>query len=340
MAAVNGRLIITVVDAKGLNSDQYGKVDPYCKVTLPALLIDDTFKTKACKKPGNSPVWEESHAFNLNKVKLDTKIKFELYDHDVFKNEYLGAAEVALGELLHYKGKIQYYHLLEKRPDNRVAGYIGIVTEFDDHDLKEHQTHEKLGAVIEQKVQCKCAPGECRCTGECACKKPEVPTQQITDASKTLNGLLTITVVDAKDVDSPQYGKDFPYCKVILPGLLINDTFTTKDCKKSGNSPVWEESHAFKLNKVKLDTKIKFELYDHDVFKNEYLGAAEVYLNELLENKGKLHYYKLIEKRPDHRVAGYIGIVTEFDDHDLKEDLAHIREKMHDVAIGQKVQGK
>jgi len=204
------------------------------------------------------------------------------------------------------------------------------VAEFDDHDVKEDLTHIREKESLGQKAQCKCAPGKCLCA--------TLPTQQIADASK--NGLLTVTVVDAKDLNSPQYGKVDPYCKVTIPGLLLDDSFKTKNCKKIGISPVWEESHAFKLNKIKLETKVKFELFDHDVFKDEYLGATEIHLNELLRNKGKIHYYELLEKRPDHRVAGYVGIVTEFDDHELKEDLAHIREKMQDTAIGQKDQCK
>eukprot|EP00456_Euglypha_rotunda_P011631 TRINITY_DN1308_c0_g1_i7.p1 TRINITY_DN1308_c0_g1~~TRINITY_DN1308_c0_g1_i7.p1 ORF type:complete len:178 (-),score=27.78 TRINITY_DN1308_c0_g1_i7:19-528(-) len=146
---------------------------------------------------------------------------FALYDQDVFKDDYLGATEVTLSELLQHKSKIQYYHLLEKRPDHRVAGYIGIVTEFDDHEVKENLTHirEKEEVATGQKEQCmKCAPGKCLCP-------TSIPTQVIADASKPVNGLLTITVVDAKDLNSPQYGKKDPYCKVTIPGILLDDTF-------------------------------------------------------------------------------------------------------------------
>eukprot|EP00456_Euglypha_rotunda_P005618 TRINITY_DN1094_c0_g1_i1.p1 TRINITY_DN1094_c0_g1~~TRINITY_DN1094_c0_g1_i1.p1 ORF type:complete len:143 (-),score=19.18 TRINITY_DN1094_c0_g1_i1:11-439(-) len=123
---------------------------------------------------------------------------------------------------------------------------------------------------------------------------------------------------------------------VVLPGIFMNDEFRTKAHKKGGHSPVWEESHTFKIKNTKPDTKVKIALYDHATFKEEYIGKAEIFLAELLEHAGQKHYYELLEKRPDHRVAGYVGILVEWDNHEHKEhhkeeSLTHIEHPKEEI---------
>eukprot|EP00456_Euglypha_rotunda_P028420 TRINITY_DN22500_c0_g1_i3.p1 TRINITY_DN22500_c0_g1~~TRINITY_DN22500_c0_g1_i3.p1 ORF type:complete len:104 (-),score=16.32 TRINITY_DN22500_c0_g1_i3:17-328(-) len=84
-----------------------------------------------------------------------------------------------------------------------------------------------------------------------------------------LNGNLTITIVDTKDLVS-----NTAYCLVNLNGYFLGETFATKTPKKSETSSMWwNESHTFKLNGTKADTKLKACVYDNGLWKHE-IGRA------------------------------------------------------------------
>jgi hypothetical protein len=137
MTALTGSLSITVCDAKDLNSDQYGKVDPYCKLTFPGVLCNHRYKTKAHKRGGSAPIWDESFNWHLKGTRTNSRIKISLYDRSVFKKQPIGRARIFLAELLEHRGKLHYYELIEDhRPDFRVAGYIGLQVDFYDERRK------------------------------------------------------------------------------------------------------------------------------------------------------------------------------------------------------------
>jgi len=153
----------------------------------------------------------------------------------------------------------------------------------------------------------------------------------------TLNGNLTLTIVDAKDLNSEDlFGQD-PYCKVTIGGggegikegfkSLISgggiggvlkgfegDAWKTKVHKNGGKNPQWNEAHTFPLKDVKPDTLVCVHLMDEDMGADDSIGIAKIPISEFLENqtKGK-HYYQIVEKGDKRRIAGYVGIAAKFE---------------------------
>jgi len=136
MTSVTGGLVITVVDAKDLISNQYGKADPYCKLNFPGFIFKQQYQTKAHKRGGSSPIWEESHTFRLSGTKPDAKLSISLYDKAVFKKKPIGCATICLSDLLEHRGENHYYEVIEEASENRVAGYVGIIVNFFDNGSK------------------------------------------------------------------------------------------------------------------------------------------------------------------------------------------------------------
>jgi len=148
----------------------------------------------------------------------------------------------------------------------------------------------------------------------------------------TVTGTLRVTVVDAKDLNSDQYGKVDPYCKLSFPGFLCNRHYTTKAHKRGGNAPIWEESHIFHLSGTKFNSKLKIALYDRAIFKKQPLGRVKIYLAELLEHVGEKYYYPIIEDRPDFRTAGFLGLLVELFDEERKGKSAPLTQASEPVA--------
>jgi len=149
--------------------------------------------------------------------------------------------------------------------------------------------------------------------------------------TKTFVGNLKLTIVDAKDLKAENFGKD-PYCNVslgtaglggILDGQGIGkERFKTKTHENGGRHPVWNESHLFDLQGMKPEVRLKIALYDHDLFKDDYLGLAEITLKELMKNKDTTHYYELQEKGKEYRVIGYIGLIANFDCKQIPDSIS------------------
>jgi len=145
-----------------------------------------------------------------------------------------------------------------------------------------------------------------------------------------LTGTLTLTIIDAKDLNNEDLFVQDPYCKISLGGgmgeglksLLSGggltgfegDHWKTKVDKMGGRSPKWNESHSFHLKDVKPDTVFNVHLMDQDMGPDDYIGVAEIPIRDFLENqtKGK-HYYQLVEKGHARKIAGYIGISSKFE---------------------------
>jgi hypothetical protein len=163
MTILNGKLTITVVDAKELNSEDLTFQDPYVKVTLGGGIsggigslisgkglggfTGDHFQSKVDKMGGKNPKWNESHTFNLKGVKNDTILNVELWDQDIGLDDAIGRAKIPLSELLEnqHKGK-HYYQLVERGDSRKIAGYVGLIGKFDLAGEK------KSGDVVHQGV--------------------------------------------------------------------------------------------------------------------------------------------------------------------------------------------
>jgi len=150
MQSLTGSLVVTIADAKDLNSDQFGKVDPYCKASFPGLVFRHRYRTKAHKRGGNTPIWDETHTFHLNGTRGDARLKLSLYDQAVFRSKPIGRASLYLAELLEHRGEKAYYPLIEMdRPDFRVAGYIGLIVDFLDERKGSRLSPERRQSNVE-----------------------------------------------------------------------------------------------------------------------------------------------------------------------------------------------
>eukprot|EP00456_Euglypha_rotunda_P057353 TRINITY_DN473_c0_g1_i10.p1 TRINITY_DN473_c0_g1~~TRINITY_DN473_c0_g1_i10.p1 ORF type:complete len:384 (-),score=27.73 TRINITY_DN473_c0_g1_i10:192-1343(-) len=141
----NGTLTVTVVDAKDLVNLDYGRQDPYCKITIGSsgfrrLLEGDRwgkehFTTRTHEKGGSNPVWNETHTVNITNMQLESHLKVSLYDRDAFKDDYIGIAKVNLNELLHSQSRTCYYDLIEKKAlkqaNPKPVGRVGINVRFN-----------------------------------------------------------------------------------------------------------------------------------------------------------------------------------------------------------------
>jgi hypothetical protein len=147
----------------------------------------------------------------------------------------------------------------------------------------------------------------------------------------TLNGSLTITVVDAKDlVSRDTITKNDPYAVISLGGGLSKglgsllsggglsglsgQSFRTKTINGGGKAPQWNESYTFTLKSVSTDSHLHVKVYDSDTLVDDSIGNVNIPLSELLSNnnQGK-KFYQLVEKDHSRRIAGYIGLSAKFD---------------------------
>lgn len=140
----------------------------------------------------------------------------------------------------------------------------------------------------------------------------------------TMNGNLTVTIVDAKELNKEDHlTKQDPYCIISLgggglKGLLhgggTKQRYRTKTHNRGGTTPHWNETHTFNLNGFKSDAKLRVAVYDKDLIKDDSIGVAKIPLSELFENQSRgKHYYQLVEKHHSRRIAGYVGIIAKFD---------------------------
>jgi len=150
----------------------------------------------------------------------------------------------------------------------------------------------------------------------------------------TLNGNLTLTLVDAKELNSEDVICQDPYVKVTLGGslssgvdsllrgggisgglsALTGEQFKTKVDKLGGKTPKWNESFTFHLKGTKPDTTIEVHVVDSDMGPDDSIGYCKIPISEFIENqtKGK-KYYQLVEKGHKRRIAGYVGIISKFE---------------------------
>jgi hypothetical protein len=132
-----------------------------------------------------------------------------------------------------------------------------------------------------------------------------------------MDGNLTVTVVDAKDLNKEDHlTRNDPYCYIRIGSILkgTRQKFQTKTINGGGNNVTWNETHTFKMSGLKSDSNLRVAVYDKDFIKDDYIGLVKIPLSELFANQSKgKHYYQLTEKGHDRRIAGYIGIIAKFD---------------------------
>ena len=117
-----GALVVKAQTANLTNdSDSWGKMDPYVKITLGA----STQTTKPAKDMGKTPNWSDILNF---RVAGEQSIYVAVFDKDKFsKDEFLGETTIQLGQIFQRKFHSETYNLSR---NGQPAGSISIHFEF------------------------------------------------------------------------------------------------------------------------------------------------------------------------------------------------------------------
>jgi len=132
----------------------------------------------------------------------------------------------------------------------------------------------------------------------------------MSDSKGVLNGRLTITVVDGKDLSEKDIGKQDPYCKLHIG----SEKYKTKTHQRGGRTPSWEQAFLFSLKDVKTSEPLHIVCLDEDTIIDDTIGRVDIQLTQLLAARGKgKTYFQLVDKDNFKKIAGYIGLVVEFE---------------------------
>jgi hypothetical protein len=158
----NGSIDVTISDAKTLETQHWGKQDPYCVVALGSAGIKtmmegeslgkEKFQTKVHNGAGQHPIWNETHSLSLKNMKLDSYLEVRLYDKDVLMDDYIAIATMTLGELLPYdKRGVQYFPLYRKgvlrQTTSEQIGQVGVGVVFNCTEIPQAQADLKTQAT-------------------------------------------------------------------------------------------------------------------------------------------------------------------------------------------------
>jgi len=129
-------------------------------------------------------------------------------------------------------------------------------------------------------------------------------------SDKVLTGRLTITVIDGKDLNEKDFGKQDPYCKLHVG----SEKYKTKTHKKGGKTPVWDQAFIFTLKSTKHNELLHIVCYDEDLLSDDCIGRADIPMSALLANRGKgKQYYQIVDKDNFKKIAGYLALKVEWD---------------------------
>lgn len=103
------------------DTETFGKMDPYCKISLGGELK----KTRVHQEAGKYPTWNDSFTFQRN---MENFLNIEVWDEDTFsKDDLVGETSIALNETFEKK-KTQNWHILSYK--GKEAGKILVSLEF------------------------------------------------------------------------------------------------------------------------------------------------------------------------------------------------------------------
>jgi hypothetical protein len=162
----------------------------------------------------------------------------------------------------------------------------------------------------------------------------------------TFNGTLAVTISDAQQQTTQRGSQQDPYCLVTLGSsgakrflegsTLGKERFKTKVHTNAGQHPIWNETHEFNLKNMKLDSHLKVKLYDKDTLKDDYIGLAQIDLQELLlHDKKGVKYYPLFKKGmlgQEKAMIGQVGIGVQFNCTEIPQGHADLKSQVRDVA--------
>ena len=106
-----GCLMVKLIEADNLHDlDAWGTVDAYCEITIPGT---GQKKTSCTIRNNTAPAWNEHMEFLVTDEEHEV-VKFEVFDRDLMKTDFLGEVELAIKELITKSGWNETWLPLQK----------------------------------------------------------------------------------------------------------------------------------------------------------------------------------------------------------------------------------
>jgi len=293
---VSGLLLVVVHSGeKLLAMDDDGYSDPYCIVTA----NKEKVKTTPHVSGSVNPVWESVTEF-LVKDFTKTSVSFLVYDRDVNwqgqSDDFMGSCnlEMTLEEPVVIKRKIELKYKVfgKKRSDDSTmnAGSLIVSAVFQPIESVGKSEIESLaGGVADGEDIDEINEHAKKHTMKSSMKiKRQVEEMMLI---KEL-GVLVITILQGKDMPAmDSNGLSDPFCVVRVNNAKKFKTSVAYETL----SPVWNESVSIAMPQE--GDKISLDVFDKDVFQNDFMGTVSLTVDEIKEasKKGGAQWFKLQE---------------------------------------------
>ncbi len=268
-----GRLSVKLIEAADLRDpDAWGTVDAFCEVQL--LGTGNKMKSSTVFND-TGPVWSEFYDF-LIVDEINEVLKFDIFDKDMFKDDFLGEVEIAVKELTHNKsGWRDGWFPLQKAPGGEL--HLGLCyRKFEPNDGPVASN-----TFVDEAVS-------------------DVTTRGLEDEKESpYKGKVMVTVQKAENLIKldTAWSDD----KGLDPYVVIDFGKQTKKTKvKDTLNPIWNETFGFDCkdggNVVTITIKDTETLQ-----KDREIGICRIPLDDLVERPGKKWAEAFTLKNPEDR---------------------------------------
>ena len=104
--ATSGALALTVVEARlTRDTEAFGKMDPYVKIST----RQEMYKTTVKQGAGKTPAWNET--FNLDVKYIGDDLTIEVFDEDVGSDDKIGESVIKLSALCVGTGIAEWFQV-------------------------------------------------------------------------------------------------------------------------------------------------------------------------------------------------------------------------------------
>eukprot|EP00043_Microstomoeca_roanoka_P017883 m.188128 g.188128 ORF g.188128 m.188128 type:complete len:957 (+) comp16719_c0_seq2:96-2966(+) len=268
-------------------ADRGGTSDPFAIVRLGKQKHQSATQPKTL-----NPDWNEEFFLPFEQGAERDELRLEVFDRDRFGTDYMGSAVISLNDLVLDQPKELN---LELRDDGRKTS----------KPLPDALGRVMLTVIrVQERIQGK--------------KLRRIKT---TDSGFTESRVVEIKVVQAKDLlQMDSNGEADPYVKITIG----QQTKKTKVVYKNRRNPVWNQAFRFEVHdKASI---VKFEMYDKDLRKDEFMGVATLSLTELPRNEAQRFWLPLNNEGDAGDLQIVVSVSNPFangdDDDDIAFDLA------------------
>merc|ERR1712013_178682 len=295
-----GKVLITVFKARDIEKKgQFGKADPYVKMTL-----GQQKAKSATVKNNHNPEWNFKASFDINE-NTTNEVSIAVFDEDFGKDDTLGSTVLDLTQVQEQKQLLNQWIPLK----NCKSGEVLISAEFipqaavqkqkeseplesiakqDDtqksSEITIQETHIEQGETetyIKKETQIETSTKKGgKGLKEVLNKEKKVSSEVIVQSGQSMEpevvnpkpkelepGLITVTVHKARDIEKKgMFGKADPY--VIM---TYGDQKAKSKTIKNNYNPEWEFTAKFNIKK-EVTEGIKISVFDDDIGKDDALG--------------------------------------------------------------------